>query len=100
MKVLPASMPWAALNTMVIAGPSLSTRWIAMPIATTAARIGMIHTIEKRMRFLRTTLACGRSSRFGSLAMATRVGISGIPEQAGIERLGREHGQHNHGGEE
>ena len=53
MKVLPASMPWATLNTMVMVGPSLRMRWIAIPMATTAARIGMIQTTEIRMRLLR-----------------------------------------------
>ena len=62
MKVLPASTPSAALNTIVIVGPSLRTRWIAIPMATRAASSGMIQMIEIRIRFFRTTVACGSLS--------------------------------------
>ena len=61
MNVLPASMPSASLNTMVIVGPSLLTRWMAMPMATSAASSGMIQMIEIRRRFFRVTTACGQA---------------------------------------
>jgi hypothetical protein len=32
-------------------------RWIAIPIATTAAKIGTIHTMEMRLCFFGTTVA-------------------------------------------
>ena len=63
--VLPASMPSAILKTMVMVGPSLRMRWTAMPMATTAARIGMIQTTEIRARRLGTTVACGMSGELG-----------------------------------
>ena len=70
-KVLPASTPWAALNTMVMVGPSLKMRWIAIPMATTAARMGTIQTMEIRWRLFGTTVACGMSSR--SVLSATQA---------------------------
>jgi hypothetical protein len=48
MNVLPASMPSASFITMVIVGPSLRMRWMAMPMATSAASSGMIQMIEIR----------------------------------------------------
>src|ERR1700687_5629321 len=60
----------------------------------------MIQTIEMRIRFLRTTVACGRSARSGSSAMRTWVGVGAVPDQAWVEGLRREHGQHHHCGEE
>ena len=68
-KVLPASTPWAALNTMVMVGPSLRMRWIAIPMATTAARIGTIQTTEIRWRLLGTTVALGRLSGLSAMAV-------------------------------
>ena len=47
---------------MVMVGPSLKTRWIAIPMATSAARIGMIQTTEIRIPLFGTTMACGRLS--------------------------------------
>src|SRR5580700_619795 len=88
-------MPCAVLNTIVIAGPSLRIRWIAIPMATSAARSGMIQTMENRMRFLGTTVACGSLSRSIGSAMADGLGVSGVPDQARVEGLGGEHRQHN-----
>src|SRR5580704_5604413 len=92
-KVLPASIPDAALKTMVMVGPSWRMRWIAMPIATTAARMGMSQIIEMRRRFSRTVLASGRLLRSLSLAMRGLGGIGAIPDQTWVERFGREHGE-------
>ena len=89
MKVLPASTPWAALKRMVMVGPSLRMRWIAMPIATTAARIGMIQTTEIRWRRLGTTVARGRLS--GLSAMAFWSARFRIPDQAWVEGFCRDH---------
>src|SRR5664279_510936 len=100
MNVLPASMPSADLRMMVMVGPWLITRWTAIPIATSAARSGMIQTIEMRRRFFRISVACGRWSRSVSSAMAYRVRMGGVPDQARIEGLGGEHRQHHDGGEE
>ena len=44
--VLPASMPSADLNVIVIVGPSLAMRSHAMPIATSAATTGTIQIGE------------------------------------------------------
>src|ERR1019366_7809344 len=70
-----------------------------MPMATTAARIGMIHTTEIRKRFERATLACGKSLGSFSSAMDGLAGIDAVPDQTRIKGFGREHGQHHHGGE-
>jgi len=43
------------LKMTVIVGPWLMTRWIAIPMATTAARIGMIQTTEILVPFLGST---------------------------------------------
>src|SRR5215510_14978724 len=92
--VLPASTPDTELNTIVIVGPSSRMRWIAMPIATAAVRIGMIQTIEIRTRRFGTTLAAGRSSGSGCSAIMTLRG--GIPDEARVEGLGGDHRQHHH----
>src|SRR6188768_3846004 len=95
-KVLPASRPSATLKTMVMVGPSLIMRWMAMPMATTAARIGMIQTTEIRVPFFRTTVACGSSSRLIFSAMRTLRVCQRIPNQPGVKGLRRDHRQHHH----
>src|ERR1700758_5621690 len=100
MKVLPASMPSAAVNTMMIVGPSLRMRCTAIPIATIAARIGMIQMIEMRVRFGGTTVACGISSGLEGSAIQCLPFARRIPEQTRVEGLCREHGQHDHRHEE
>src|SRR5262245_34933824 len=88
-KVLPASIPSADLKTIVMVGPSLMIRWIAIPMATTAARIGMIQTTEIRWRRLGTTVARGRLSELSAM-----LGLSiyaRIPDQPGIERVCGDH---------
>src|SRR5271156_1263027 len=92
--------------TMVILGPSLSTRVTATHAPTIAARIGMNQTSESRVRFLGTFLDSGTDERGGS-----RSGISnlfrtclyrtcGIPDEPRIERLDRQHRKHHHRREE
>ncbi len=58
-KVLPASIPWEALNTIVIVGPSLRMRCSAMPPAASAATIGTIQTSEMRAYHGRLVAASG-----------------------------------------
>src|SRR4029453_4751672 len=99
MKVLPASTPSAALNTMVMVGPSLKMLWTAMPIATTPAKIGMIQTTEIRVRLFGTTVACGRLSRLVLSAMLALLARARIPDQAGVKRFRCDHCQHDHRGE-
>src|SRR5262245_16188104 len=98
--VLPASIPCAARKVMVMVGPSLRIRWTAIPMATTAARMGMIHTTETRARRLGTTVASGTSGSSRSSGMASWPSTSGIPDQARVEGLGCDHRQHDDGGEE
>src|SRR5262245_62820425 len=100
MTVLPASMPCATGNTMVIVGPSLMMRCTAMPMATAAARMGITHTTEIRPRRRRSTVAWGRDERSLSSAMAAFRGTARIPDQTGVERVGGEHRQHDHRDEE
>ena len=69
--VVPASMPSAARNTMVIVGPSLRARWTTIPTATSAARTGMIQTIDSRWRFGATTIARGSWTSSTGSAMRT-----------------------------
>src|SRR5882724_5040486 len=95
-KVLPASTPGADLKTIVMVGPSLRIRWIAIPMATTAARIGIIQTMEIRWRLGGTTVACGRLSRSVLSAMAVRLARGRIPDQARVEGLRRDHREHDH----
>src|SRR5262245_17332593 len=97
-KVLPASTPPADLKMIVMVGPSLRIRWIAIPIATTAARIGIIQTTEIRWRRLGTTVARGKLS--GLSAMVLWSARFRIPDQAGIERVCGDHCQHDHSCEE
>src|SRR5262245_54283809 len=96
MKVLPASTPSAALKMMVMVGPSLMMRWIAMPMATTAAKSGIIQTMDARWRLFGTTVACGRVSRLLLSAISVLLACPCIPDQAGVEGFRGDHGQHNH----
>src|SRR5215813_6012374 len=93
--VLPASMPSATLNMMVMVGPSVRIRCTAIPTAATAARIGMIHTMEIRERFFDTTVACERLLPVPS-AMISLPGRAGIPDGTGVEGDRRQHGQDDH----
>src|SRR5499433_265451 len=97
--VFPASIPSATLNMMVMVGPSVRMRSTAIPIAITAARMGMIHTIEMRELFFETTVACASSSRSPS-AMFALLRRAGIPDETGLEGHRRQHGQDDHRGEE
>src|SRR5258705_10089475 len=99
-KVLPASMPSADLKTTVMVGPSVTMRWTAIPMATTAARIGMIQMTERRVRRGGSTVAWGRGSRPAESGMAALPLLACIPDQAGIEGLHGEHGEHHHRHEE
>src|SRR6202171_2266610 len=99
-KVLPASMPSADLKTTVMVGPSVTMRWTAIPMATTAARMGMIQMTEKRVRFGGSTVACGRGSRPVGSGMTALPVLARIPDQARVEGLHREHREHHHGHEE
>src|SRR4026207_1045499 len=105
--VLPASIPSAFLNTMVTVGPSVMSRWMAMPRPITAARIGMIHTTEIFVRRGRDTGgrgrdpgACGRPPRSPGSAMTHLPAAAGVPDQARIEAPHRDDGQDHHRHEE
>src|SRR5215471_49027 len=100
MKVLPASMPSAAVKTMMTVGPLLRICCTAIPMATSAARIGMIQMMEIRVRFGGTTLACGSSSRPCGSAIEGLPFARRVPEQTRIEGLRSEHRQHDHSHEE
>src|SRR6266540_3666064 len=93
-KVLPASMPSADLKTTVIVGPSVRMRWTAIPMATTAARIGMIQMTDRRVRFGGSTVACGSGSAPVGSGMAALPVRARIPDQARVEGL---HGEHRTG---
>src|SRR6267143_4941009 len=67
---------------------------MAIPSATSAARIGMIQTAETRMRWRGTAIASGRWCRSDWSVMR------GVPEETGIERRRCKHGQDHHRGEE
>src|SRR5215471_16458814 len=97
--VFPASIPSATFKRMVMVGPSVRIRSTAIPTAITAARIGMIQTMEMRELFFETTVACATSSRSPS-AMISLPGRAGIPDETGVERHRRQHGQDDHRGEE
>src|SRR5215470_19098611 len=81
---------------MVMVGPSVRIRSTAIP---TAARMGMIHTMEIRERLRDTTVACASSSRSPS-AMLSLPGRAGIPDETGVEGPRRQHGQDDDRGEE
>src|SRR5262245_10990831 len=98
--VLPASSPWAALKTMVIVGPWLRIRWAAIPRATTAARMGITQTTDRRAPRRRTTVACGRLSRPLSSAMLFLKSRRGIPDAPRIGRFRDDHRQHHYSREE
>src|SRR5215831_11645762 len=97
--VFPASIPSATLNMMMMVGPSVRIRSTAIPTAITAARMGMIHTMEIRELFFETTVACATSPRSPS-GMISLPGRAGIPDETGVEGHRRQHGQDDHGGEE
>src|SRR5215467_12532079 len=93
--VFPASIPSATFKRMVMVGPSVRIRSTAI----TAARMGMIHTMEIRELFFETTVACATSSRSPS-AMIALPGRAGIPDETGVKGHRRQHGQDDHGGKE
>src|SRR5262245_27723137 len=96
MKVLPASMPSAARKSIVIVGPSLRRRCTAMPMATSAARIGISQTADGRRARL-TTIACGSSAPSGGgSTMLHLCREARVPDQALIEGMRGEHGQDDH----
>src|SRR5215467_625616 len=97
--VFPASIPSATFKRMVMVGPSVRIRSTAIPTAITAARMGMIHTMEIRELFFETTVACASSSRSPS-AMFALLRRAGIPDETGVEGHRRQHGQDDHPGEE
>src|SRR5262245_32538736 len=97
--VFPASMPSATLKTIVMVGPSFRIRCTAIPTATSAARIGMTHTMDTRELFFETTVACASSSCSPS-GMTFLPGRGGIPDEAGVEGHCRQHGEDDHPGEE
>src|SRR5882724_8364934 len=99
-KVLPASMPSADLKTTVMVGPSVTMRWTAIPMATTAARMGMIQMTERRVRRGGSTVACGRGSGPSGSGMAVLPVPACIPDETRIEGLHREHREHHHRHEE
>src|SRR5262245_5127335 len=97
MYVLPGSRPAASLNTIVMVGPSLSTRCTARPTATSAASNGMIQMIEIRVRLPEATVASGNSS---SRLLSTMLVPPGsrcgrIPDKRRVEGPCREHRQHH-----
>src|SRR5215467_10567774 len=93
--VFPASIPSATFKRMVMVGPSVRIRSTAI----TAARMGMIHTMEIRELFFETTVACATSSRSPS-AMIALPGRAGIPDETGVEGHRGQHGQDDHRSEE
>src|SRR5215467_1318086 len=97
--VFPASIPSATLNMMVMVGPSVRIRSTAIPTATTAARMGMIQTMEIRERLRDTTVACATASRSPS-AMLSHPGRAGSPDETGVEGPRRQHSQNDNRGEE
>src|SRR5215831_2762667 len=97
--VFPASIPSATFKRMVMVGPSVRIRSTAIPTAITAARMGMIHTMDIRELFFETTVACATSSRSPS-AMFALPGGAGIPDETGVEGHRRQHGQDDYRGEE
>src|SRR5213594_3943119 len=99
-KVLPASMPSADLKTTVMVGPSVTMRWAAIPMATTAARMGMIQMTERRVRRGGSMVAWGRGSVPPESDMAALPLLARIPDQAGIKGLHGEHGEYDHRHEE
>src|SRR5262245_60075189 len=94
--VLPASTPSAAEKTIVIVGPSLRMRWTAIPIATTAARIGMIQTTEIRPRLDGPTVARGSDDGTVGSGIERPPFRFVVPEQSRVEALGRKHREHDH----
>src|ERR1700691_6334545 len=97
MMVLPASRPSAESNTIVIFGPSLSTRVTATHAPTIAARIGITQTSEIGVRLLVTARAFGIGGIGGSFSgMLSHLRTARIPYQARIKRFDREHRKHHH----
>src|SRR5215470_4511243 len=60
----------------------------------------MIQITEMRLRFGRTTVACGMSPDRGGSTIECLPFERSVPEQARVEGLRRKHGEHHHGHEE
>src|ERR1044071_6327180 len=94
--VLPASRPSAVLKVMVMVGPCSSTAFTASQPPTSTATMGMSQMSCGVKRRLGTATASGRSWASGSCGLSATRGLHGVPDQARIEALGREHGQDHH----
>src|SRR5262245_5459317 len=91
--VFPASRPSAVLNSMVITGPRSRMARTASQPPTSTATIGMIQTSWKAKRFRGTATASGSWDGDSGSAMLL---LHGVPDQARIEGLSREHRDHHH----
>src|SRR3984957_13175694 len=95
--VLPASRPSAVRKTIVIVGPSLRILVTATHTPTSAARIGMNHTSDSRVRLRVRPFDSGTGGKGRSLsAIEYLFRTRRIPDEARIERLHRQHRQHHH----
>src|SRR5262249_38165643 len=92
--VLPASRPSAVLKVMVMTGPRSRTAFTASQPPTSTATMGTSQMSWGAKRRRGTATASGRSGAPGSGLSAMR--LHRIPDQARIEALCREHGQHDH----
>src|SRR5262252_4522654 len=108
--VLPASRPVAVLNTIAMVGPRLSTASIASHAPTATATMGTTQTTRPQRQRPAVARASGTSSCVPSGSCggssATRLLLGGcvgplarVPDQARIEAVRGEHGEHDHGAE-
>src|SRR4029077_12835958 len=80
---------------MVIAGPSQRMRVTATQTPASAATMGTIHTSEIRVLLLLTARASGALGSIVSSGMAYLRYGHRIPDQTRIERLDRQHREHD-----
>src|SRR5262249_47744033 len=92
--VLPASRPSAVLKLMVMTGPRSRMARTASQPPTSTATMGTIQMSCGVKRRRGAATASGRSGNPGSGLSA--MCLYRIPDQARIEGLGGEHGQHDH----
>src|SRR4051794_17347583 len=96
-------MPSALVNSISMVGPTRTTVRMNSEAATTRATIGTSHASESRSRRGGVTSGRGKSVQAGagapSGAPGSAMGSRIAPDQARVEAVGREQGQHDDGGE-
>ena len=97
--VLPGSIPSAEEKLTVMVGPRCHNACATRERPITAANTGIAQTIEIRHRRGGSTTGSGMACTGASEGASVMIGLGAIPDQAGVETSGGQHGQYHDGAE-